>query len=926
MPELATTVSHEPVAGIAAVSDLEEGELSDSDSAKKSTYPPPSRTLLPRSSGRSDEYKPGERDDGREIARKALRELEENKIGFLSVAAEVVDEELTAASLQKLYSEIGILISSAELAAASVFDTKRKQKQAGNKTGSREFNTDLGKLRGSSPSSVFKHASHSISATSDGALDSPVQDNAVTESATHVIPIHPTKAVTASAAASKNQVSTPTNSLGKPPIAKTNDKAFDRKDYIARMLAAKAGKTLPAVDGTSFTSPSPKLATSTVPKLSLTKETRTTSKAGQEMSQDKGPQKAQGEAGLPGQAQTAAQDPNSMASNIGLESRENHTAENALVKTVDQADAQAKKKAQTELARQKMEALRNRENLQRKDQTERGSTVTVVEPLPLPGIPPTPVMPSNKPAGPAPMMAQIAPSPQHSVFSLVSAKPLFNLPGLFMSHELSASVPTVPQPSQYSTPSGSQAPSTAQPVAATTVSETLPSASSPAPPKPTKSVEPSSRDSSSIEAINSTRKRQKASDFIEPPSTRIKRHLGPSEDKGVVIEVSEDDAFDGFAEDDVDMDVDTDQDIYGNTSLKPGSTPCSQQKGPLKMERRGSELTRQNQVSAIATPPLPSTPAKVCELNGLRSKEKEIELMNKKIAELEQRRKAKQSSSRAQTPSVIGTRSSSPKAGTSVLDATGQPQTALVTEEPLAAVEQQMSQEVLDVAAAEANEAGKKARLLIEDQAGQIEGQRAKDTEAVQLRETEAHPLRELENLRNEELERQRVEIEQQQARDLEERQARQLEEQRVSDLEDQRMTDLEQQKAEGSEVGRLTVQRQRAVESGRETQRQRKLERRAAIEAGLPVLDAEVDKTKQKLQLLRRQIKELETELERGIEGRRGLVEELEALGTLSDMSPGQTKDAMPENSRRRSPMSSADSSGKCTSHYAAFQRPQTP
>ena len=43
--------------------------------------------------------------------------------------------------------------------------------------------------------------------------------------------------------------------------------------------------------------------------------------------------------------------------------------------------------------------------------------------------------------------------------------------------------------------------------------------------------------------------------------------------------------------------------------------------------------------------------------------------------------------------------------------------------------------------------------------------------------------------------------------------------------------------------------------------------------------MDAEVEKTKQKLQFLGSQIRELESELQHGIEGRRKLVEELEDL-----------------------------------------------
>ena len=82
-------------------------------------------------------------------------------------------------------------------------------------------------------------------------------------------------------------------------------------------------------------------------------------------------------------------------------------------------------------------------------------------------------------------------------------------------------------------------------------------------------------------------------------------------------------------------------------------------------------------------------------------------------------------------------------------------------------------------------------------------------------------------------------------------------------------------------EQARLDAERQHAQELAVQVERQQRLERRAAIEAGLPILDAEVEKTEQKLLLLRRQVEDLELELERGIKGRRDLVEELQGLRT---------------------------------------------
>jgi len=920
----AMLVRDAPMAAASAASDLEEGELSDRNIAGRTKPTSSSMALPPLSPSRPDEHKNGGRETGRDVARKALRELAENRISFLEVAAEIVDDELTAASLQRLYHEIGIWISPSQLAAASVHDTRPREQQSGKKTESGELNALPEKLCNTPPDSVPKKSSKNVSAVNGSVFEPTAQVDVVTESVNPTISDSRTTALTAPVAASSNEVLTSTIGLGKANAAKSNEKAFDRKGYIARMLAAKASKTTPVLDRNDVINLPPQHDASTGPSSLQLSGTSMAPGTQQEMAlANNDPQKAQDEVVLPRQVQ-------STGCNVGMGSQKEEATENAPIKPVDQADAQAKKRAQTELARQKMEALRSRDNEQRKDQAELHNNFTAE-------FTPALRLSSEKSAVPASTKAPSAASSQSSFFSPVSGKSLFNLPGLFMSSGPSASLPAIPQPAQSSIPSTSQTLPISQPVAIAAFAEPLPSAgfssqllaSSTAPMKTTKTIEIASVSSPSTEIVNTSRKRQKASDFIEPPTTRLKRHLGLSEDKGVVIEVSEDEAFDDAVDHDVDtdvdmdvdMDADTDQDLYGNINSKSIGIPSLQQKGSSKLDRRGSVFTRQCQGSALATPPLPSTPGKGTELDGLRWKEKEIELMNRKIAELEQRRKAKQSYSRAHTPSITGVRSSPPKAGKDVPDVDEQSQTALVADAPLAARKQQADQEFPNVAAAEAHNAQEKERLLLVDQISVLEEQREKTVEMQRLLDAEEHRLNEVETAGGEGLGTQRIAIEQQQVRELEERQSQNSEAERAKRLEAQRINELEQQRSSEIKLAGHDAEQQRSSEIAIEAGKQ---ERRAAIEAGLPILDAEVEKTEQKLQHLRRQIQELETELERGIKGRRDLVEELNYLQTPLSGSPGRTTGDILDIEEDEG--SSKGSAGKFIPYNVGFYGPQAP
>jgi archaellum component FlaC len=65
------------------------------------------------------------------------------------------------------------------------------------------------------------------------------------------------------------------------------------------------------------------------------------------------------------------------------------------------------------------------------------------------------------------------------------------------------------------------------------------------------------------------------------------------------------------------------------------------------------------------------------------------------------------------------------------------------------------------------------------------------------------------------------------------------------------------------------------------------KRKRKAELESGLPILDAEVERARSKLDQMRREMERMEEEIRKGLEGRKLLVQELEALGIETEGIP---------------------------------------
>ena len=869
--KLAEIRPSQPTVDTTAMSDLEDGELSDGGSA-------------------SEEVRL-ETERKRNIARDALRQLHENNIGFLEVMPDIVLDGYSATLLKQLYSEIGISISSSDMAIASALEAKHQRNGAGPNVQAKSIGRHQESLNKPSTSISTQTATDTRSrsnadndaaiviAEPDGEPESRVTHRTETTSAK--APIQAAKPVAASNASSRNQITTPTSATGIPKGAKSSEKTFDRKDYIARMLAAKSNKSQSQLEPPSPASVSPKSNLITVPPA--VNVATATPKAAQNRKENAAVEASPVQTAIQKRSpiikplENDAQSNNSRSLQKSLSSESNRPQ-------LEQTDAEAKKKAQTELARQKMEALKNREHLQRKDKSVHSNSVyATVQP------PTTPITSSSNPLAAqasqpslsATVKEQIATAPQLSYFFPVSGKQPFNLPGLFMSKEsLTNGSPLQPsvvhdvtQPGVQSSTSVASALSHPLPDPPVTALQSSHLPGSDATPKPTLTEVPEGNVGNK-QVVNSSRKRNKAADFLDPPSTRIKRYLGPSKDQGVVIEVSDDEAFDGLDGDDERMDIDIDQAIYGNMREHPIARGSSQQID-RQLERRESDNIKPS-VNHQVTPPLAQPPGKVGGLDGLNSMEKKIELMNRKIAELEQRRKAKQSSSRAQTPAAVGTRSVSPKLGQVAPDTVEKGPTAQFHEEQSTRTTEMFINDGANDRTSRATTTSTPERLSNKDRLKHAERERERQLEIEHSRQTEAKRLQELEA-------QQLIAIEQKRAKELEEYQARKEEEQRARQLGEQKLKDLEQQRDKEQELARMSAERQQAIDDQEAAQLQRNLEREAAIEAGLPLLDAEVDKTQQKLQLLKQEVRELEFELERGIEGRRNLFEELQSLKTIS-------------------------------------------
>ncbi|KAF3395975.1 Protein red1 [Penicillium rolfsii] len=175
------------------------------------------------------------------------------------------------------------------------------------------------------------------------------------------------------------------------------------------------------------------------------------------------------------------------------------------------------------------------------------------------------------------------------------------------------------------------------------------------------------------------RKRPLASDFNDAGTTQKKHfqsaapHAIHDSDK-LIIHISDDESLYGDDEgEDMDVDSSPDQDPAPVTI----STPLSTSRPPLQKSLSGTW-------ASTSTPQAPSSSG---DQEQMRQKNLEIQALHRKIAELEERRKAKLAASRTQSPHILDDSAASPSAPASADSA------AELVETPPATLAPEVSQE-----------------------------------------------------------------------------------------------------------------------------------------------------------------------------------------------------------------------------------------
>jgi len=461
-------------------------------------------------------------------------------------------------------------------------------------------------------------------------------------------------------------------------------------------------------------------------------------------------------------------------------------------------DSEAIKQAQTNLARQKMEALKKR------------SFTQPEHALPLRVEPQAPVTATPAPAPSVAAAPNTSPQSQQSLsFQPSASQPLQETKHINNSRPESPRIPTVAQTDKVQV---STAPFSGIPGLFMT-SAPLAGSHSAATPTPTVSQQPTTAGAS----ITNPRKRPLAADLNDLSTSTLKRPFGQTRQVEVVIDVSDDDTVD--MADDSDMEIGDaekgtisrqSQTAADNSATKSVHDPTL----PRDISRRKSVVA----ASTLDTPSASQTPGNGKRPEDLRTREEQIQLMHEKIAELEQRRKSKQSTSRAHTP--------------------GTPRVAAAALNPKSIPASEAKPRVPTEADIETPKERLENSLRVDEV--NAEEERATERKAVEQRALEQKSL------------------------------DQKASEQKVLDLEAVRI------RAEQAELAIAEVNAKRR--------------RKAEIETGLPILDAEVQRTQIKLEEMKREIYRLELEVQKGLEGRKSLVEELEGLGVDTEgMPPAQ-------------------------------------
>lgn len=685
--------------------------------------------------------------------------------------------------------------------------------------------------------------------------------------------------VTSSTTTAAPKKSSTYNPSAKTPGSKAADsKSLDRKEYIARMLAAKAGKAITS-DNSSIPLKQPAIAISeplTQPPTTITAVVPSMSAA-----------------------TPVAQAIDQLMQNqtsIGLP--QSHK---------DSQSIGAKRKAQTELARQKMEALK----------TKRETAKATSSSEPANQIRTNSLANASQPPVVAPMMIPQPPAPiRHgSYFSPASQKAPFSIPGLFMTAPPAPVKPLGGGPSQASAASAPGQQERCLPVAAL---YPVPSATEAAPSR--QPIADTGNEAVPVDTAGPAltyRKRQKAADFLDPPSTRVKRPLGQQEDSSVIIDISDEDMADSSDDDSTNVHL-ADARMAASKKSETSDISGAKQKSigdlpPL------SDFPSQKKAPPM-TPLSVPTPSQTKDPKGLKSKEMEIELMNRKIAELEQRINTKKITSRAITPGSSGNTTASPapkdfsrdaeavSEATEVLEAavgydndgcTRQLSLPTADNADTAEAEQKLHEVERAKASVERSLAADLAQASNEQRMQQEETVQNVHDQAESTAQRDSQRVDEPGDIRQQQVEQQQVET-QRHGRTQDEEISRLVQ----GNPQPREQTEMQLQEAEQTSL--------QAKEQIRLLEEQRQ-SRRRALESGLPILDVTVKKTRQKLESMRIEIADLEIEVRKGIEGRKALVEELQSLSQAAEVPPAVYEHHRPDIlDHAKQPSGTAESQGK--------------
>lgn len=561
----------------------------------------------------------------------------------------------------------------------------------------------------------------------------------------------------------------------------------------------------------------------------------------------------------------------------------------------NEADAEAKKRAKTELARQKIEELKNRGN------TAQSSNRITPKGLP-PSLEPVEESPLRLFKDETTATSQISQAiPASSTFMTLSRKPTVTIPGLFMESLPPEPVLIIDQPESSIDNTDPQAAPCIIPISDFQDSRVK------------RSEEESERspvqsafrvNSTSLNFVNQVqpvttaepRRRQKAADFIDIAPTKTRRPLGHNNDTSVIIEVSDNEEMGDTENENFDIDEDIAMDIdEDNFQSSPTKQPHSIESVPGKQKLIRdlpplSDFPPRKKISlnAVLTPPVVQTPAKIKDPESYQTKVKEIEVMNRRIAELEQRIKAKHTASRAETPGTPR-RSASPK----LLEASAGSQEEPKPEENHGIVVK--GEDQIEVPnsedVTEATSLSEKTSPFTAADASVL-SETPEVAEAIQIIGQE----RELEGQHAQDLKRTEAGTERLQGA----QEAIPIEQERI----------FAEAQADDIERVKVNAERQRVTEAAEAAAKKRKI-RLSEIDSGLPMLDAEVEKSKQELSSLEQKVEVLKNQVQKAEEWKRVLLEE------RSELSPPESSPTYPEppglmDIDNQDPLQTEDTAGK--------------